>query len=606
MDKAALYHRSLSTDSYVYNNQTIHLKVRTKRNDISHADVVYGDPYDHSHGGGGNLAVKETTWNYHLSPMHKIATTEHHDYWFVEVKPSHNRLQYGFFLTDINGDKFFFGEKGIYDFDNSAARKNLGNYFKVPFLHGNDAFQVPSWVKDTIWYQIFPERFANGNPAISPKNAHEWGSKNPEVFDFFGGDIEGIIQHLDYLVDLGITGLYLTPIFESPSNHKYDTMDYFKIDPHFGSDADFKRLVTLAHQRGLKVMIDAVFNHLGSASPIWQDVVKNGADSQYADWFHIHSFPVSEGINGNYESSKTMSFDTFAFTPRMPKLNTQNLEVKKYLLDIATYWIREFDIDGWRLDVANEIDHAFWKEFRQAVHTVKPDVFILGEIWHDSYAWLAGDEFDSVMNYPFTDAILQYFADSELTATQFMYRINQQLMSYTQNINEVMFNLLDSHDTARLLTRTNGHTKLAQLAIAFMFAQTGSPCIYYGTEVGLDGGADPLCRKCMIWEADKQDQEFLEFMKNIIAVRKQYQTIFTYGTLNWLDVHDDQNYIIFERKLGFESILYIFNNNTEMQHIQIPQDFVNRLATNLMLDEEQTLTESCAVQGHDFVAFKLH
>lgn len=606
MDKAAIYHRSLSTDSYVYNNQTIHLKVRTKRNDISQAEVVYGDPYDHSFGGGGNLAVKETTWNYHLAPMRKLASTEHHDYWFVEVKPSHNRLQYGFFLTDTHGEKFFFGEKGIFDFENLAARKNLGNYFKVPFLHGNDAFQVPSWAKDTIWYQIFPERFANGNPAISPKNALEWGSKDPDVFDFFGGDIEGIIQHLDYLVDLGVTGLYLTPVFESPTNHKYDTMDYFKIDPHFGTEDDFKRLVNLAHARGLKVMIDAVFNHLGSASPLWQDVVKNGADSTYADWFHIHSFPVSEGINGNYEGSKSMSFDTFAFTPRMPKLKTQNPEVKKYLLEIATYWIREFDIDGWRLDVANEIDHAFWKDFRRAVHEIKPEVFILGEIWHDSYAWLGGDEFDSVMNYPFTDAILQYFADHELTSTQFMYRINQQLMGYTQNINEVMFNLLDSHDTARLLTRANGNTKLAQAALTFMFAQTGSPCIYYGTEIGLDGGADPLCRKCMIWDESKQDQQFLNFMKQIIAIRKQYQTLFTYGELNWLDVHDDQQYIIFERRLGFESIFYIFNNSDKAQQIQIPKDFVNRLAIDVMTNQEHTLTESQLVSAHGFVAFKLN
>ncbi|MGL5915069.1 MAG: glycoside hydrolase family 13 protein [Culicoidibacterales bacterium] len=606
MDKAALYHRSLSTYAYAYNNQTIHLKIRTKRNDIIEATILFGDPYDHNFGGGGNLAVKETTWNHENLPMRKIASTEHHDFWFIEVKPSHKRLQYGFILTDTHGEQFFFAEKGIFDYDNLSARKNIGNYFKFPFLHGNDAFQAPSWVKDTTWYQIFPERFANGNPEISPKHVIPWGSKDPAGDDFFGGDLKGIIQNLDYLVDLGITGIYLTPVFESPSNHKYDTTDYFKIDPHFGTAEDFKRLVELSHQRGLKVMIDAVFNHLGNESPYWKDVVKNGADSQYADWFHVYSFPVSEGMNGNYEGSKALSFDTFAFTPKMPKLNTQNPTVKQYLLDIATYWIREFNIDGWRLDVANEIDHAFWKDFRRAVHEVKPDVFILGEIWHDSYAWLAGDEFDSVMNYPFTDAILQYFADHEITSTQFMYRINQQLMSYTQNINEVMFNLLDSHDTARLLTRTHGNTALAESALAFMFAQTGSPCIYYGTEIGLDGGADPLCRKCMVWDPNQQDQNLFAFTKKLIAIRKNYQTIFTYGELNWLDVRDDQTYIIFERKLAFESMLYIFNNTAHDQSIQLPLDYVDRLALNLFTDTEFCLTESINVPAHGFVALKLH
>ncbi|MGL5382128.1 MAG: glycoside hydrolase family 13 protein [Culicoidibacterales bacterium] len=606
MDKAALYHRSLSTYAYAYNNQTIHLKIRTKRNDIASAEILFGDPYDHSFGGGGNLAVKETTWNHQISPMKKIATTDYHDFWFVEVKPSHKRLQYGFTLTDTHGKTFFFAEKGVFDYEDLAARKNIGNYFKFPFLHGNDAFQAPTWVKDTIWYQIFPERFANGNPAISPKHALSWGSKDPASFDFFGGDLEGIIQKLDYLVDLGINGIYLTPVFESPSNHKYDTTDYFKIDPHFGSEADFKRLIKLAHQRGIKVMIDAVFNHLGSESPIWQDVVKNGADSQYADWFHVRSFPVLEGINGNYEGSKSLSFDTFAFTPKMPKLNTQHPDVKQYLLNIATYWIQEFDIDGWRLDVANEIDHAFWKDFRRAVHKIKSDVFILGEIWHDSYAWLHGDEFDSVMNYPFTDAILQYFADQELTSTQFMYRINHQLMSYTQNINEVMFNLLDSHDTARLLTRTNGNKAQMKSALAFMFAQTGSPCIYYGTEIGLDGGADPLCRKCMVWNPDHQDQNLYQFIQQLIAIRKKYQPIFTYGELNWLDIHDDNAYLIFERRLAFESIFYIFNNTIQDQLIQIPLDYVNRLATDLFTATEFTLSESYHVPANSFVAIKLH
>ncbi len=603
MDKAALYHRSLSSFAYAYNNETIHLKIRTKKNDIITSQLIYGDPYDHSFGGGGNLAIKETVWNSEQIPMTKLASTTYHDYWFVEVKPSHRRLQYGFILTDSDDNQFFFAEKGIFDSTDIAAQKNIGNYFKFPFLHGNDAFQAPNWVKDTVWYQIFPERFSNGNPEISPENSLEWGSKTPDVFDFFGGDLIGIYQNLDYLQSLGVTGLYLTPIFESPTNHKYDTMDYFKIDPHFGTDEDFKNLVHAAHSRGMKVMIDAVFNHLGSTSPIWQDVVKNGPNSAYADWFHINSFPVSAGINGNFEGSKTLSFDTFAFTPQMPKLNTQNESVQQYLLDIATYWIKEFDIDGWRLDVANEIDHAFWKKFRQAVHSCKPDVFILGEIWHDSYAWLQGDEFDSVMNYPFTDAILQYFADREISSTQFMYRINEQLLNYTQNINEVMFNLLDSHDTPRLLTRTRNSTSAAKLALSFLFSQTGSPCIYYGTEIGLDGGADPLCRKCMPWNPEHQDLDLLSFTKKLILHRKKFQSLFTYGQLNWFEVHDTNEYICFEKRLGFEALLYVFNNSNQLQNVTIPEPYRNRIVTECWNNEQMTLPNSIDIEPLSFLCY---
>ncbi len=336
MEYAAIHHQPFSTDAYSYDGRTVHIKIRTKKDDADHIRVIWGDPYEYNDG----------SWSANEQPMKKIAATDVHDYWFAEVVPPFRRLQYAFVVTDDHED-IFFGSSGVCPY-NEKTLETIHYYFKFPFVHEADTFQAPEWVKSTVWYQIFPERFANGREDLSPKNALPWGSKDPGVNDFFGGDLQGIVDKLDYLEDLGVNGIYLTPIFSAPSNHKYDTLDYFSIDPHFGDPELFRTLVSQLHQRGMRIMLDAVFNHIGSASPQWQDVLKNGAQSRYKDWFHIHSFPVRED-----------NYDRFAFTADMPKLNTANPEVQKYLLDIALYWIREFDIDGWRLDVANEVDHVF-------------------------------------------------------------------------------------------------------------------------------------------------------------------------------------------------------------------------------------------------------
>lgn len=546
MEYAAIHHQPFSSDAYSYDGRTVHIKIRTKKGDADHIRFIWGDPYEYN---GGR-------WSANEQPMRKIAATDRHDYWFAEVVPPFRRLQYAFIVTDRHED-IFFGSSGVCPY-NEKTLETIHYYFKFPFVHEADTFQAPQWAKSTVWYQIFPERFANGREDLSPENALPWGSKDPDVNDFFGGDLQGIIDKLDYLEDLGVNGIYLTPIFSAPSNHKYDTLDYYSIDPHFGDPELFRTLVSQLHQRGMRMMLDAVFNHIGSASPQWQDVVKNGAQSRYKDWFHIHSFPVKED-----------NYDRFAFTPDMPKLNTANPEVQRYLLDIALYWIREFDIDGWRLDVANEVDHVFWKTFRQAVSAEKPDVYIVGEIWHSAEPWLRGDEFHAVMNYPFTEPMIEYFADGTIPASRMAHRVNAHLMNGMKQVNEVMFNVLDSHDTKRLLTRCRNDEKKARALLAFMFAQIGSPCIYYGTEIGLDGENDPLCRKCMVWEKEKQNQGMLRFMKRLIALRKQENTLLTEGHLEW-NLLDDQNHFIrFSRTLEEKTLIYFFNQGDAARHVSL-------------------------------------
>jgi Glycosidases len=592
MEKAAVMHRPDSEYAYCYDRDTLHIKVRTKKNDLQAITMIYGDPYDYKKDRHGDYR-----WQSRETPMEVIAATQLHDYWFTAVRPPFHRAQYGFVLTDRKGEQTFYGDRGFLKMSEQTLSVPE-NYFKYPYMHETDRFKAPEWVKSTIWYQIFPERFANGNPALSPANVLPWGSKDPGVQDFFGGDLQGIIDHLDYLQELGINGIYLNPIFAAPSNHKYDTLDYLSIDPHFGDKETFRKLVGEAHRRGIRIMLDAVFNHIGSASDQWRDVVKKGAQSRYKDWFHIRSFPVKEGVNGNIEGKTTLSFDTFGFTLSMPKLNTANPEVQKYLLGIATYWIREFDIDGWRLDVANEVDHAFWKKFHQAVISVKSDVYLVGEIWHSAGSWLHGDEFHSVMNYPLTETIIDFFIRARQTPSEVVSTLNEQFQKYRQPVNEVAFNLLDSHDTARILTKAGGDKKKVRQAFAFLFAQTGTPCIYYGTEVGLSGGDDPLCRKCMVWDEAQQDRNMFRFMKKLIRLRKAYQPLLSYGRLEWLTVNDRKELLVFRKTYQGQSLTFVFNRGSSARRIVLNEATGTKL--NIWTDE-RIESDQMTVKGGEFL-----
>ena len=555
MEKAAILHRPDSEYAYLYEENNFHIRLRTKKGDVQAVNVIKGDPY----------LITEDKWYLDSEPMKLLTTTEQFDYWLIETNAAFKRLQYAFQLIGKDGEEVFYGDRGLFDFSEKVIAK-AENYFRMPYFQEIDRFKAPKWVKETIWYQIFPERFANGDSSNDPEGTLSWKSKeHPGREDFFGGDLQGVIDHLDYLVDLGINGIYFCPIFKAHSNHKYDTIDYYEIDPDFGDKELFRRLVDEAHKRGIKIMLDAVFNHMGYESPQWQDVVKNQEKSPYASWFHIHSYPVAFGTNGNEEGAKTVSYDTFAFTPRMPKLNTANPEVQDYLLDIATYWIKEFNIDAWRLDVANEVDHHFWKKFYQETVAIKEDFYILGEIWHSSQSWLTGDEFHAVMNYAYTETIENFFVEQSISATKMISGLNEQLMLYRQQTNEVMFNMLDSHDTARLLTIAEEDKAVAQMTLAFTFLQHGSPCIYYGTEVGMTGENDPDCRKPMIWEKELQDQEFLAFTKELIQLRKQYQEVLSSGTLEFIQADDEKEFIGFKRENDKQVLTAYFNRGNQLQ-----------------------------------------
>ncbi|MFV0560717.1 MAG: glycoside hydrolase family 13 protein [Enterococcus sp.] len=552
MNTAAIYHRPESEFAYLYTNEIMHIRLRTARADCQKVALLHGDPYQ-----------LDKQWFNQPTPMKKILTTDLYDYWEIEVRASFSRLSYAFLVEGYDGTAIFFTEHGVFPVEEKYVTM-ANNYFRMPYFHEIDRFKAPQWIKETVWYQIFPERFANGNTANDPEGTLAWGSKeHPDRQDFYGGDLQGVLDNLDYLSDLGINGLYFCPIFKAHSNHKYDTSDYFEIDPAFGDKELFKKLVTECHHRGIKVMLDAVFNHIGDTSPQWQDVIKNGEQSAFKEWFHIHSFPVTYTATEDFEVAEELNFDTFAFTPHMPKLNTANPEVQEYILSIARYWIEEFDIDAWRLDVANEVDHHLWKKFHETCHAVKKDFYILGEVWHSSQSWLQGDEFSAVMNYAFTDSITHYFLEKKISLEKMVSNLNEQLALYRRQTNQLMLNTIDSHDTPRILTLANDNKDLMKQVLAFLYLQQGIPCLYYGDEVGMNGGMDPDCRKCMEWDPQKQDLDMHQFVKSLIALRHENQKIVSDGSLDWQTVDASSGTLIFSRKLDSEQLIGLFNTGEE-------------------------------------------
>ncbi|MDR3336124.1 MAG: glycoside hydrolase family 13 protein [Treponema sp.] len=493
--------------------------------EITGAFALYGDPYDYTRTGGEEL------WQYEEAPLSRQYTGAGKTVWRVELAiPRRRRLMYCFRLVHGGRNRYVTANGLIAE--TPVQREHHFDHFFFPFIHDVDAPSVPSWVQDTIWYQIFPERFCNGNPALSPADSARWDTGVPGHYNFFGGDIPGIIQKLSYLKDLGINGIYLTPVFKAPSNHKYDTADYYAIDEHFGSIEDLKRLAREAHALGIRVMLDAVFNHAGYTHPFWQDVLKNQENSPYKDCFHINYFPVRE----KYADNRDIGFEAFSYSPRMPKWDTENPLVRRHLIDAALYWIRECDIDAWRLDVANEVSFDFWREFSEEVHKAKQDFYVLGEIWHDASAWINRGCFDGVMNYPLSFRIADFLIEKRIGAGEFAEKLFTVLSRYSDLHNKALLNLLDSHDTARVLHRAEGDKGALRNAFTMLFLLPGAPCIYYGTEIGLTGGPDPQCRKSMVWEGAKQDQELFTFFQELIALRRKYLSTINSGVIHYEEI----------------------------------------------------------------------
>ena len=419
---------------------------------------------------------------------------------------------------------------------------------------------APGWVQDAVFYQIFPERFCNGDTSNDPPGTEPWGGK-PSTRNFFGGDIRGIVSRLDYVASLGVNALYLNPVFMSGSNHKYNTRDYLRIDPAFGDETVFRELVDSCHARGIRVILDGVFNHTGVDFFAFADLKKNGARSRYAGWYNVRSFPVGPASKPNY--------DCWWGFGGLPKLMTGNPEVREYLFGVTRHWLAA-GIDGWRLDVPNEIPHEFWIEWRRLVKSINPDAYILGEIWDDGTPWLGGDQFDAVMNYPLRSACVDFFASGTSTVSQFDSALARQRRSYAPGVSFALFNLLGSHDTERFLTLCRGDVSLWKLALLFQMTYPGAPSLYYGDEVGMTGGKDPECRGPMVWDPARQNAGMLHSTRELIALRRNHPVL-RRGGFSPLLRDDGARVYAYVREDSSSAALVILNRGTEESRVALPR-----------------------------------
>lgn len=550
MNFSAIYHTSTDNFCYPLNEDELVIKIQTGY-DIDKVELMYGDPFSSGIFGGNDI------WSGSLLEMTDIKYLQNHKIWQAVVKPPFKRCRYYFILHSKN-ETFYMLEDSFKSPEEFKAYKGRRQDFFFPWMNSSDIIKPAKWVNNTVWYQIFPDRFCNsGTPRH--RNYDKWASPDKKMgfLDCYGGDIKGITSKLDYLEDLGITGLYFTPLNDSNSNHKYNTRDYKKIDPNFGTDEDVKQMVKEAHKRGMRVMLDGVFNHSGDDFMQWQDVLKNGESSPYFNWFMINKMPKK--VSHFTSNARKGNYYTFGFFDGMPKLNTNNQEVIDYFIDVCTHWVKNFDIDAIRLDVASEVSHNFNKQLRKAMFNLKPDFYICGEIWHSSIPWLRGDEYDAVMNYSLQESIDSFWANPKTTALDFEHEVNWCYNLYPKQTNNVLFNLLDSHDTMRLITRSNGNKDVFYQKLCTLFTMNGTACIYYGTEIILEGGFDPDCRRCMPWneiESGKYN-EYIATIKEIISFRKQYAELRN-GEIRFL--HSNNNRIItYEKYSEGRTIRVILN-----------------------------------------------
>ncbi|MEA2622805.1 MAG: cyclomaltodextrinase / maltogenic alpha-amylase / neopullulanase [Chloroflexota bacterium] len=414
---------------------------------------------------------------------------------------------------------------------------------------GPVVIQTPAWVRDAVFYQIFPDRFASSARVLKPGRMEDWDAP-PTQHGYKGGDLLGIAERLPELVDLGVNALYLTPIFSSASNHRYHAYDYLAVDPLLGGNPALRELLDRAHELGMRVVLDGVFNHCGRGFWPFHHVLENGADSPYRDWFVLDPDVLAGKRQLNAYPDRhaggrdlPLGYASWWGHPGLPKLNVSHPPVREYLLSVAEHWLR-FGIDGWRLDVPTEIDDTtFWPEFRRRCRAVNPDAYLVGEIWDEAPEWLTGERFDALMNYPLGAAILGFVGRESLNRSvieahdiysrtmfpldggAFAARLRHLMALHPPQVTAVQLNLLGSHDAPRALTVLGGDRQAFRLATLLQLVLPGAPCIYYGDEVGMEGGLDPDCRRAYPSDPAKIDGELRAFVAAALAMRHAHPAL---------------------------------------------------------------------------------
>ncbi|MEE1304137.1 MAG: glycoside hydrolase family 13 protein [Agathobacter sp.] len=537
MKKEAILHIPLSQYAYSENEHRLAIRIRTARDDIRECALFFGDRCFP----GEKIEVTKL-------PMKVVGSDQIYDYFETIIDTDYTRVCYYFELRD-DSQSMYYCERGLVD-DIDVSRTE---YFQFPFIRREEICRIPEWAKDMVMYHIFPDSFASGKRTLANKPVEcripRVGGGISESVTRLGGTLEGVIQNVDYLAEMGINCIYLNPVFAANSYHKYDTIDYFDIDPCFGTKGEMIKLVNICHEHGIRVIFDGVFNHCGPDFFAFADVLKKGRESKYFDWFYDLPDKVEYADPPNYAA--------FAYVKEMPKLNTSNPELEEYLIRVGTYWIQEVGIDGWRLDVANEINHDFWRHFKAAIRKVKPDALMIGEIWEDSWIWLMGDQMDSTMNYRFTYLCTDFFAKQSMSVSDFDQSMQKMICRYPTQVSLAQMNFLDSHDVPRFLSYCNGDRGRMRLAFFYLFMGYGVPSVFYGDEHYLSGVTEAEYRQAMPW--DNEDNAYEDF-KCWIKLRNTNSCLRN-GSYSGVYVDDDNRIYAFCRENEKQRALIVMNNS---------------------------------------------
>lgn len=548
MNKLALLHRIDSEYAYPLDEKRLVLRLRVSKEDEFKVIEVFFNP--------AMRFIKERQ----VKEMKVKYVDNYFKYYEVTLFNNFPSFSYIFHIVTSDNEEYFLSDEGLsrsYDYSLSQV-----SAFRYAFINPDDVIKVNPKFEGRIFYQIFVDSFFKSESLNKDFVTRDWNSTDLEAFKdgkynpiFLGGDLKGVTSKLNYLKELGIGAIYLTPIFKANTNHRYDTLDYFEIDSRLGDLSDLKELVKKAHELDILVCLDLVFNHTSFFHPFFQDVLKNGKKSKYFDFYMIEGEEV--------KLEKPVNYYTFSESFMMPKLNGNNKEVQAYCIEVAKHYLKEADVDGYRLDVSNELPHSFWIEFKKEVKKEKEDIFLIGECWYNAYSFLNSLEWDSSMNYASLFAAKEYFVNHTLSTKEFVYKLNSILVRYKENTNKMLLNLLDSHDISRFYEYIKPNKDLYLLSELFLISYIGLPMIYYGDEIFMEGGNDPFNRKGMEWDSDEFNSIEFSLLKKIFALRKFYS--FKKGDME-LEEKDGLLYI--RRVYQDEKVTVILNNSTEEKVVE--------------------------------------
>lgn len=540
MNRSAILHIPMSEYAYGIDEEHVAFRLRCARGDLQKCILHFGD-----------RACRQTPVIFTGQEMYVKASDEYFDYYEVVLDHPYKRINYYFELISEDESILYYGDCFMED-----CVDDRSEYYQLPYNHRADIVSVPEWAKDAVVYNIFPDSFATGRAYLSGKPV-EKELNGEKVRGKLGGTIRGIAENAGYLKGLGFNAIYINPIFAAGEYHKYDLLDYYQVDPCFGTNEEFKEMVELYHENGMKVIVDGVFNHCGWKFFAFNDVVEKGENSRYKDWFYRLEFPVVRPENGEIYPG----YECFGYERMMPKLNTQNPEVIDYFCKVCQYWLREYGIDGWRLDVASEVDDRFWENFYRAAKEVNPEAILIGEVWETARHWLDGKKFDSAMNYDFRKHCRRFFAERSIDAYEFDGRVTNMRMRYRQQTVYTQLNLLDSHDVSRFLSLCGGDERSYKLAVLFQMTFPGIPSVFYGDEKGICGVLEEEYRAPMKW--DQAEDALFTFYKKAIGLRREYAAL-RQGEYRTLNAERGSGLYIYARETDSVTIVIAMNVSDEI------------------------------------------